>query len=83
MNGQREGAEAPNAHSRHGESTPVSVQVRLNVVVEHTIPTSNSFSFDPLSEISRLLGNTLKFIYGRSGIRLVEPQECVRGAYSS
>ena len=83
MNGQRVGGKGEYAHSGHGEGTPVSVQVRFNVVVEHTIPAPNSFSLDSFSEISWLLGNTLQFILWRSPIRLVESQEWITGAYSS
>ena len=60
------------AHSWDGVCPPMSVKILLNVLMENTISTFNGISLDSFSEISRFLGETLKNIWFRPSIRLIE-----------
>jgi hypothetical protein len=51
-----EAAEPEDTYARAGVSSPMSVKVHLDGLVEHTIATSNSITLDTLTEISRLAG---------------------------
>ena len=69
------GTEGEDSHPGNGESSPVTVQVGLDILVEDTVSTSDGFSLQSFSEVTRFFGQTLDFINWGSRVSLVESQE--------
>lgn len=54
-----ERAPCEDSHTWYGESSPVTIQILLNILVEDTISTLDGVSLDSFSEIAWLLWHTL------------------------
>ena len=70
-------AEPKDGDARAGVSPPLSVQVHLNVFVEHTITALDSFTFNALAEVSNLFGVVLDCVARLTRIGLVERKEAL------
>ena len=83
---EAEGAEPEDAHTGDGEGSPVSVQVLLNCLMEHTVASiinnesstlvfelpSDRLSLDALSEITWLLGSHVELVQWGAGVALID-----------
>ena len=58
--------------TRASVSSPMSVEVHLDILVEDTVTTFDCLSVDTLSEITNLLGVALHSINGLPSVRLIE-----------
>ena len=65
-------AKGPETHPWHGEGSPMSVQVGLDIVVEYTVSTLDGLSVHSFSEIARLLWQVGNWISWALSIRLIE-----------
>ena len=70
-------ADPENGNTRASVSSPLSVKVHFDCLVEDGVPTLDGLSFDALAEVTDLLGSVHQLIRGLARIRLVERQEAL------
>ena len=67
-----ERSEPEDSNTRASVSSPVSVEVHLNILMEDTITTFNRLSINAFAEITHLLGVVLDFVFWLPSIRLIK-----------
>ena len=77
---KREGTEPEDGHTRASVSSPLSVEVHLDRLVENSVSSLDGLSVDALSEVADRMRVVLNWVSWLARIRLVERKEALSTA---